>query len=57
MSQNFANGLVFGLSVSFLGSLPVKLDMFIAPGEIGTFSGFSTISSTIGVTVNFSEDI
>lgn len=33
------------------------LDLIIAPGEILTISGFSTISATIGVGINFSEDI
>lgn len=34
-----------------------QYNVFIAPGETLTLSGFSTISSTIGVCLNWSEDI
>lgn len=32
-------------------------DLFIAPGEIGTFSGFSTITAALGMVINWSEDL
>ena len=32
-------------------------DIFLAPGETGTFSGFSTNSATMGIAANWSEDI
>jgi hypothetical protein len=35
----------------------IPYDLFIAPGEIGTFSGFSTITAGLGLTINWSEDI
>lgn len=34
-----------------------NLDLFIAPGETTTFSIQAQASSTIGVSVNWSEDI
>ena len=49
-----------GVSVDNPGSMAIDLeryDLFIGPGEILTISGFSTISSSIGVSLNWSEDI
>ena len=34
-----------------------KYELFIAPGDTLTISGFSTVSSAIGVGINWSEDI
>ncbi len=33
------------------------LDLFIAPGEIMTFSASAVANTTVGVSVNWSEDI
>lgn len=35
----------------------IPYDLFIAPGETGTISGFSTVTSALGVVLNWSEDI
>lgn len=55
------NGImVHSITVDNPGSRTVdleKFDIFVAPTEILTISGFSTISATLGVSINFSEDI
>lgn len=50
----------FGITVDNPNSSIINLlpyDIFIAPTEILTISGFSTISAVMGVTLNWSEDI
>ena len=52
--------LVFNLTMSEPGSYSMDLtpfDLFIAPGEIMTISGYSSSSATISVAVNWTEDI
>jgi hypothetical protein len=51
---------IYGLGIDNPNSQVVDLEkynIFIAPGEVLTISGFSTISSSMGVVVNWSEDI
>lgn len=56
-----ANGTyVGGVSCDNPNSGAVDLepfDLFVAPGEILTISGYSSVSATIGLTLNISEDI
>lgn len=51
---------IFGITVDNPDTSVIDLEsynIFIAPGETLTISGFSTISSVIGVAINFIEDI
>lgn len=51
---------IFGITVDNPNSNTIDLEQynfFVAPGETLTVSGFSTISSTMGVAINFTEDI
>jgi hypothetical protein len=51
---------IYSITIDNPGSGNVNLepyDIFVEPGEILTISGFSTVSSQIGVAVNWTEDI
>jgi|WetSurMetagenome_2_1015567.scaffolds.fasta_scaffold27989_4 hypothetical protein len=51
---------IYNLTVSEPGSTWIDLtpfDIFVAPGETMTFSGFSSSSATITIAVNWTEDI
>lgn len=51
---------IFNMSVGPAGMQMIDLtdlNLFIAPGETATFSGFALANTTIGVSVNWSEDI
>jgi len=51
---------IYNLSVAQASALVVDLsqyEFFVAPGEILTIAGFSTVSTSLGVSINWTEDI
>ena len=51
---------IYNLSVGSSGNYTIdltNLDLFVAPSEIATFSVSASASSTVGVSINWSEDI